>query len=94
MRNRKQKFKRIQREISEILRKVWDPIGINDAPEARDEYDSYVWKVYLLLRIKAPDGLIYAYLRFVESILMGISKPSSNIKNTIRKLKEVDFQKE
>ena len=30
---------------SEVLYYIWDPIGVNDAPEARDEYDSYIPKI-------------------------------------------------
>jgi hypothetical protein len=32
----------IQESIHDILLRDWDPIGINDVPEARDEYDSYI----------------------------------------------------
>lgn len=28
--------------IDEVLYYVWDPIGVSDTPEARDEYSSYV----------------------------------------------------
>jgi hypothetical protein len=39
----------IQESIRDILLRDWDPIGINDVPEAQDEYDSYVGGVYRLL---------------------------------------------
>jgi hypothetical protein len=28
--------------IHDVLLNEWDPIGVNDAPEARDEYDNYI----------------------------------------------------
>lgn len=31
-----------ERELQCILMTAWDPIGVNDAPEAWDEYDDYV----------------------------------------------------
>ncbi|MES9924910.1 MAG: hypothetical protein ABW152_12500 [Candidatus Thiodiazotropha endolucinida] len=34
--------------IDEILWKDWDPIGVNDAPEARDEYQSYLPDIFRL----------------------------------------------
>jgi hypothetical protein len=40
--------KAIQESIREILLRDWDPIGVNDVPEAQDEYDSYVGGVYRL----------------------------------------------
>ncbi len=48
-------------EVDRILYEVWDPIGINDAPEARDEYSSYVPRVVELTligdRIRLHDEL-------------------------------------
>lgn len=34
--------------IDEILWKDWDPIGVNDMPEARDEYQSYLPHIFRL----------------------------------------------
>ncbi len=28
----------------------WDPIGVCDVREAADEYDSYIWGIYALLK--------------------------------------------
>jgi hypothetical protein len=36
-------------KIREILMHEWDPIGVRDAPEAQDEYDAYVGRVYVML---------------------------------------------
>lgn len=94
MRNKDSKYKRILKEISEILWNEWDPVGVNDVPEARDEYDSYLGTVYWLLAVKAPDAFLYSYLYYVESVLMGLPKPGSKIKKTISKLKEIDLKKE
>ena len=33
-------------EIQKILLREWDPIGIQDIPEAQDEYDSYIPFIY------------------------------------------------
>lgn len=32
--------------IDEVLHYLWDPIGISDTPEARNEYKSYTNRVY------------------------------------------------
>jgi hypothetical protein len=44
----------------------WDPIGVNEVPEAADEYDSYIGGVYELLVEGAPEEKIGLYLRQIE----------------------------
>lgn len=36
----------LKQRISKVLWLVWDPIGVNDDPAARDEYDLYVNTVF------------------------------------------------
>ena len=36
-------------KIREILMHEWDPIGVRDVPQAQDEYDSYVGRVYVMM---------------------------------------------
>jgi hypothetical protein len=38
----------LYKAIDEILWYDWDPIGINDAPEARDEYQGYLPHIFRL----------------------------------------------
>lgn len=49
MSTQKQSALAIQKSIGEVLLSDWDPIGVNDVPEAQDEYDSYVGDVYRML---------------------------------------------
>jgi hypothetical protein len=49
-------------EVDAVLWEVWDPIGVNDAPEARDEYTSYAPGVAQLLRSGASDAVIERHL--------------------------------
>jgi hypothetical protein len=55
---------RLYRLCDEALFYVWDPLGANGAPEARDEYRAYVPQVYELVRWGKRDELI-AYLTSV-----------------------------
>ena len=32
--------------IRQILLRHWDPVGVVDVPEAQDEYDGYISKIY------------------------------------------------
>jgi len=52
----------------------WDPIGLRDVPEAQDEYDKYVGKVYVMLMDeRAPSRAIASYLYDVAINSMDIS---------------------
>jgi hypothetical protein len=58
----KYKARSIKQHISRVLWEVWDPIGVNICPEARDEYNQYVNPVFELLAAGASDGEIAARL--------------------------------
>ncbi len=62
-------------QIRQVLMNDWDPIGVNDVPEAADEYDSYIADVYHLLSSEASAGKIQRYLFQVVSERMGMSPP-------------------
>jgi hypothetical protein len=54
--------RRIRVEIRHVLLSVWDPIGVGDIPEAQNEYDGYVVRVYELLTGNAPRSELIDYL--------------------------------
>jgi hypothetical protein len=64
--------RRIKQEISQILWGVWDPIGVNSSPQARDEYDRYVNPVYIMLTNGSTDKEIASYLLEVATEGMGL----------------------
>src|SRR4051794_29614875 len=55
---------------------AWDPIGVNDVPEAADEYDSYIGGLYELLELGASEESIRAYLQNIEMEAMEMVKAS------------------
>lgn len=56
----------------EVLHYLWDPIGISDLPEARDEYDYYLPHVFgMLIRGESEDA-VAQYLVSVETDRMGV----------------------
>src|SRR5207248_11732310 len=60
--------------VREVLMQGWDPIGVRDAPEAQDEYDSYVGRVYVMLMDeRASAEIIAEYLYRTATEDMGIS---------------------
>lgn len=88
----KAEARRIQTEIRDVLIDIWDPIGVKDfAP--RDEYDSYIGKIYGLLRGGATDQQIAAELLGIEIELgLGLPQPGStdtNIQQTVAALRRL-----
>lgn len=72
MDTRRKRAREIQLEIAKILWEDWDPVGMQDVPEASDEYDGYVGRVYRLL-VSNPDPLQVAeYLYRIEVDWMGL----------------------
>jgi len=59
--------------IDEILWNEWDPIGVNDIPEVRDEYHSYTWKIVELKMRGADCETIAQYLFEIETGHMGVN---------------------
>jgi len=63
----------LYQRVGEVLHYLWDPIGVSDVPEARDEYDSYVPQVFSLLIRPAPSEEILDFLVTTETSTMGLS---------------------
>lgn len=63
----------LYKRIDEILFYKWDPIGISDGGWARDEYQSYLPRVFsLALEYEVPEP-IAKYLTVVTMESMGLS---------------------
>jgi hypothetical protein len=60
--------------VRQVLMDEWDPIGVRNAPEAQDEYDSYVGRVYVMLMDeRASASEIGKYLFRVATEYMDLS---------------------
>ncbi len=64
---------RLRMRVDEVLHYLWDPIGVSDVPEARDEYYSYSSTAFIMLKTGATAADITNYLRKsrIEHIGMG-----------------------
>jgi hypothetical protein len=61
-------------KIREVLLESWDPCGVRDSPQAHDEYDAYIGKIYvMLMNENATQQSIAAYLWEVATNYMGLS---------------------
>lgn len=64
---------RMQAVIKQALLKEWDPIGVGAIPEAKEEYDSYVPKIYEMLIQRKTKQEMFDYLWWVETEQMGLT---------------------
>lgn len=79
--------------IHKMLLQDWDPIGVGDIPEAEDEYDSYISKMYSIVKNSSSHECLFDYLWYLETEHMGLrgnlsktKKFSKNLFNKIKKL--------
>ena len=77
-------------ELHEMVRHCllhdWDPIGVQEIPEAHDEYDSYVSGVCSLLVNGAEAEQLRQHLAHHETVNMGLSVPCANLDDVAQKL--------
>lgn len=67
------KHNELYKRVDEVLHYLWDPIGVAGEPFARDEYFSYLPKVFSLL-LETQDGKdITDYLMDLANDAMGLS---------------------
>lgn len=58
--------------VDRMLWEDWDPIGVNEIPEARDEYESYVPGVVQLIRQATSAADVFRHLWWLETVYMGL----------------------
>lgn len=72
----------LYRRCDEVLHYIWDPIGVSDAPPARDEYEGYLPHVFTLVRDGADAATIAQYLLSIETGAMGLSGAPDKARDT------------
>jgi len=76
--------------IESVLWNDWDPVGVNDAVNAVDEYDSYAPDLVALSYKEGEftEQNITKYLLWVETERMGMSGNEENARKVAKKLVE------
>ena len=70
----------LYKRTDEVLYYIWDPIGVSLIPTARDEYQSYLTKIfYMLLKTENGDEII-SELECIATEHMGLPKISDKAK--------------
>ena len=67
-------------QLSRILRKEWDPLGLRNAPEAASKYDAYLGQIASRLSAGASPEDIAAFLGDVEKVRMGLAPSAATRK--------------
>ena len=73
----------LYRRTDEVLHYIWDPIGVSGVPEARDEYHSYLPRVFSMLASTTDGKEIVDYLISVERDMMGLSVTNKSKENIL-----------
>ena len=72
----KDESRKVRVAIRHVFLEVWDPIGVKDAPNAQDEYDGYIGRVFELLVTGGSDRQIIDYL---DQVVAGIGMDGSRV---------------
>jgi orotate phosphoribosyltransferase len=92
LRVHRDRWSRISHQVAQILHEDWDPIGINDVPNAFDEYHDYVLGAVALRARNATAAEIEAYLLDIERNTMGLSGRSNERRaNTALKISNLPY---
>lgn len=94
MGNKDKRVARIWKEIDQILWNSWDPIGVNDAEAAHDEYYGYIGGVFRLLEDGASEERIAEHLHHIETEQMGLRGDLGHCKEVVRKLLQINLKSE
>jgi hypothetical protein len=87
MDSKEQRAREIQNSIGQVLLYDWDPISVSNFPEARDEYDNYIEKVYRLLASKPSINEIVDLLCEIEAEWMGLTPDKERLQTVAIKLR-------
>ncbi len=82
----KQEHKELYNRIDEIIWKDWDPIGINDKQQIRDEYYGYIPQIFNLKIQGADKNKIADCLYEMETINMGTNGNQQNCEFVAEKI--------
>ena len=74
------------KKIDEILWFDWDPIGVNDIDDARDEYEGYVPEIFNIRKACAGREEIAMHLLNIEKKRMGLDGNLENCLNVAGKI--------
>ncbi len=73
-------------QVAQILLKEWDPIGVQNAAEAQDEYVNYIPPICDLISSRKSESDIFDCLWWIETEHMGLRGNEASTKIIAKKL--------
>jgi hypothetical protein len=89
----KENSRRIRAAIRRVFMDVWDPIGVKDEPNAQDEYDGYLGRLFELLWASASNEELKKYLDWCVD-RMGMNSSRHSDQDVIDALRKIDLQRD
>jgi hypothetical protein len=77
------KEKELYKRVDEVLHYVWDPIGIHNCPEARDEYYTYIPQVFSMLKNSKTKKEISTHLINLAKVQIGLDPDINTIDKVV-----------
>jgi hypothetical protein len=87
----KEESRRVRVAIRHVLLDVWDPIGVKDEPNAGDEYDGYIGRIFELLVTGGTDQEIIDYLEWAVG-RMGMDGSRASLQTVVEALRQIDLR--
>ena len=88
----KERARRYRSAIKTTFLNAWDPIGISDVPEARDEYDAYISGIHKMSISRSTKQEVFEYLWYIETQHMGLSGNRRHTEAVAGKLFQVIYK--
>jgi hypothetical protein len=84
----KEESREVRCAIRRVFLDVWDPIGISDEPNAQDEYDGYIGRIFELLTTGGRDEEIIEYLLWATD-RMGMDGSRASLQTVVAALRSI-----
>lgn len=84
----KEQSREVRRAIRRVFLEVWDPIRISGEPNAQDEYDGYIGRVFELLVLGGSDKDIIEYLDWAVG-RMGMNGSRASLQAVVAALRQI-----
>lgn len=78
--------------VRDVLRTVWNPVGVSGLPD--DEYDSYAWPIVRLLLEGADETDLARHLHETELRYFGRDTSEAKLKPIVKALLRLRIEKE
>ena len=76
--------KELFKRTDEVLHYLWDPIGVADVPEARDEYHGYLPQIFMMIKGNKSEEEISSYMSKIQSEEIGIAANKNKISEVVK----------